>query len=123
LPRPFEFLGFTEDGNQAAWTGRMRVMIETPPRLVRHATVRHLLEATETFFELESGPIDGTAQKPGPEVAKWEAWKKAHALVKPCGEGARRGPWRDRLSSRSAVSASASSSTPRLSSAPWSACS
>lgn len=78
-----EFLGFTEDGNQVAWTGSMRVMAETPPRLVRHATVRHLLDATETFFELESGPIEGKAQKPGADVAKWDAWKKANALVKP----------------------------------------
>jgi hypothetical protein len=78
-----EFLGFTEDGNQVAWLGSLRLVTETPPRLVRHATVRHLLEATEQFFELEVGPIDGTRLKPSADVAKWEAWKRSTTLVKP----------------------------------------
>lgn len=45
--------------------------------------MRHLIEATEQFFELEVGPIEGKPLKPGADVAKWEAWKKANTLVKP----------------------------------------
>jgi hypothetical protein len=77
-----EFLGFTPDGNQIAYTGTMRILAEEPHRLVKYATVRDLLAATETMFELETGPLKGKPA-PGTGVAKWEAWKKANTLVKP----------------------------------------
>lgn len=55
-----EVLGFTQDGDSIAWVGGGKV---------RQATVRNILRATEETFAIDD--------------PKWDAWKKAHPLVKP----------------------------------------
>lgn len=80
-----EFLGFTEDGSAIAWTDTVDNRAVGPPKRLTTATVRHLVQATEDTFELEVRPF-GDAKAvptPGADVAKWEAWKKTHPLVKP----------------------------------------
>jgi hypothetical protein len=80
-----EFLGFTEDGSAVAWTSTVDNRAVSPPKRLTTATVRHLVRATEDTWLLEERPFGDAkaAPTPGPDVAKWEAWKKAHPLVKP----------------------------------------
>lgn len=77
-----EFLGWTKDGDFIAWTGTIRYAASEPKRLARVAQVRNVVLATEESFELEAGPLDGGAVKPGPDVPRWERWKADHPLVK-----------------------------------------
>jgi hypothetical protein len=80
-----EFLGFTEDGSAIAWTSTVDNRAVSPPKRLTTATVRHLVRATEDTWLLEERPFGDAkaAPTPGPDVAKWEAWKKAHPQVKP----------------------------------------
>lgn len=78
-----EFLGFTKDGDRTVWLTTRRVTWGDAPHLAKLAVSRHQLQATEVEFELEVGPLDGKGPlKPGPDVAKWEAWKQANPIVK-----------------------------------------
>jgi hypothetical protein len=80
-----EFLGFTEDGSAIAWTSTVDNRAVSPPKRLTTATVRHLVRATEDTWLLEERPFGDAkaAPTPGPDLGTWEAWKKAHPLVKP----------------------------------------
>lgn len=78
-----EFLGFTKDGDRTVWLTSRKVTWGDAPHFAKLAVSRHQLAATEEEFELEVGPLDGKGPlKPGPDVAKWEAWKQKNPIVK-----------------------------------------
>lgn len=78
-----EFLGFTQDGDRTVWLTSRKVTWGDAPHFAKLAVSRHQLQATEEEFELEVGPLDGKgALKPGPDAAKWEAWKQKNPIVK-----------------------------------------
>lgn len=78
-----EFLGFTQDGDRTVWLTSRKVTWGDAPHFAKLAVSRNQLAATEEEFELEVGPLDGKGPlKPGPDAAKWEAWKQKNPIVK-----------------------------------------